>query len=70
MPQPRTILIGLGAAWELAAILTRRVPTISQVWYENRHTHGRHLLYWVTGWVIWHLWGEEPHGVPAVRGAR
>ena len=56
----RTVVIGVGAAWELVAVTTRRVPTISEVWQTNRRTGWRHLLFWVTGWTIWHLWGEEP----------
>lgn len=45
--------------WEVVAITTRRIPTISELWSVHRNTRWRWLLMWVTGWVIWHLWGEE-----------
>lgn len=55
----RTGLVAVLAAWELVAIVTGKVPTITNVWHRLRcHKIGRLVLWLFAGWTIEHLWAE------------
>lgn len=57
------------AAWELAAIGTHWVPTISATWWRYReHPVGRFVLAALWGWLTWHLWVQKSR--PAERCTR
>jgi len=54
-------LVVLGACtWEITAILSGRLPTITAVWHRFRtHRLGRLGLWLALGWLVEHLFGEN-----------
>lgn len=56
-------LVVLGVCtWEIVAIVSGRVPTITSVWHRFRTHHlGRLGLWLVLGWLISHLFYEGAH---------
>lgn len=50
------------AGWELLALFSGRVPTITRVWHTLRtHREGRLIVWIALGWLIEHLFGEDRH---------
>lgn len=56
---PRVIVVAGVAAWELVAIGTGKVPTVTSVAHRLRvHPVGRLGLWLVLGWLVEHIFGE------------
>jgi hypothetical protein len=55
----RAGLVAVLSAWELVAILTGRLPTITWVWHQLRgHRLARIGTWLALGWLIEHLFAE------------
>lgn len=56
----RAAVVLVLCSWEITGILTRKVPTITEVWHRLRvHKIGRLGLWLILGWLIEHLFGEN-----------
>lgn len=59
MDDRRAWVVVVVAAWELVAILTGRLPTITHVVHRWRtHKTARLGIWLVLGWLVEHLFGE------------
>lgn len=55
----RAWLVAALSAWELVALVSGRIPTITRVWHRLRdHKVGRLALWLALGWLVEHLFGE------------
>ena len=56
----RAVVVLVMCAWEIMGILTRPIPTITEIWHRLRvHKVGRLGLWLMLGWLIEHLFGEN-----------
>lgn len=60
---PRVWIVVAGCVWELAALATGRLPTITQAVHRWRtHWVGRVIISVVLGELVLHLFEEGDHG--------
>lgn len=60
MTDRRAWVVAFAAGWELAALGTGRVPTITAVAHRLRiHPVGRLGLWLLLGWLVEHIFGEN-----------
>lgn len=56
----RTIVVGLGCAYEVVAIASGKVPTITSfAWRARKTWWGKGLIWNAVGYLSWHLLIEE-----------
>lgn len=59
MTDRRALVVILAAAWELVALATGWVPTITAVvWKLRTRKLGRLTVWLLLGWLVEHLFGE------------
>ena len=65
---PARTVAAILAGWELAAVLSGMLPTISATWWKYRDHHiGRVVLGVLWSYLTWHLWTQKSS--PASRTA-